>query len=878
MIVRELGIENFRKFRQPIRLTGFDSGLNLVCEPNETGKSTVLEALRAVLFERHSSRSERILSFRPHGDDVAPVVDLKFEVGDCSWTVRKRFIQKAEVSLEGPGVRATGDEAEERLQALLGFTRAGNRGADENTRGALGLLWLEQGSSFVLGAPGQAARRTIEEVLAGEVGAVTGGRRTAVVVQAVEKSLGDLVTATGRPTRRLAAAQDALEIARANAAAALQELTEFEGVLARLEGKRGEYRRLLRDLDDPEQTEQLKALERDLQQARLAGQALHTSEALLREAAGVRERLETRSKARSELRAALTAAEAELVEVRATAQTISADLEAAKKSEADAATGLETAREGLRNAEDQRRTAQVLRAGAVRRQAVSAAFERLDRAEALARELEAAEAEVEASPLTPDALEQVEALERHRVETHSAATAGAATLRLGLLPKAPRVSWNGEAVAPNHSAPVIGRLAIDIDGVGTVTVEPPLGGQAAQAAMRAAVDDLNAFLAGNSVATVAEARSQARRRAQAEQVVDTLTRRLADSCPPDSVLGLGTGLDALRGFLVQEERPETGAASAAPSGEAEDDERWETARSSERAAEGRREAAVQALRKAEAEDIRQTAAVERAQADVERLASDLKDDTEGLDDEALALAFAEAQTAEGRAVVGRDEARRATQGLDEEAISKRRDSLAAKLERMREDRLSLVQEIAMLEERAKTLGGAGPASRAAATAELVDAAEAMCSRLKEEVEVLSLLDRVIREAEQEASRRYLTPITNRVAPYVTRLLPNSSIVFSEDYAPERLIRSGHDEIAEHLSKGTQEQLAVLTRIAFADLLIEKGKPASLVLDDALVFADDDRFETMLEILTEVSTRMQVIVLACRTSAYRGMPGNRIFIS
>lgn len=877
MIVRELGIENFRKFRQPIRLTGFDNGLNLVCEPNETGKSTVLEALRAVLFERHSSRSERILSFRPHGDDVAPVVDLKFEVGGGAWTVRKRFIQKAEVSLEGPGVRATGDEAEERLQALLGFTRAGNRGADENTRGALGLLWLEQGSSFVLGAPGQAARRTIEEVLAGEVGAVTGGRRTAVVVQAIEKSLGEFVTATGRPTKRLAAAQEALETAKANAVAAQQELTEFEGVLARLDSKRGEYRRLLRDLEDPEQTEQLKALESDLQRATLAAQALQTSEALLREAAGVRERLEARSTARGELRAALAAAEAKLVEVRAAAQNISADLEAAKKSEADVARELEAARAALRDAEDQARAAQVLRAGAARRQAVSAAFVRLDKAEALSRELEAAEAEVEASPVTPDILEQVEALERRRVETHSAATAGAATVRLALRPEAPRVSWNGNAVEPDHSAPVIGRLVIDIEGVGTVTAEPPLGGEAAQAAMRAAVDDLNAYLAGVSVATVAEARSQARRRALAEQVVDTLTRRLADSCPPDTVLGHGAGLDALRGFLAQEARPDEDTVSAAPP-EAQADERWETARSRERAAEGRREAAVLALRKAEAEDIRQTAAVERAQADVERLATDLTGDIDGLGDEALALALAEAQTAEARAVIGRDEARRAAQGLDEAAITKRRDFLAAKLEQMRDDRLSLVQEIAMLEERAKTLGGAGPASRAAVTAELVDAAQAMFSRLQEEAEVLGLLDRVIRETQQEASRRYLAPITNRVAPYVTRLLPNASIAFSEDYAPERLIRSGREEVAEHLSKGTQEQLAVLTRIAFADLLIEKGKPASLVLDDALVFADDDRFETMLEILAEASTRMQVIVLACRTSAYRGTPGNRIIIS
>lgn len=237
----------------------------------------------------------------------------------------------------------------------------------------------------------------------------------------------------------------------------------------------------------------------------------------------------------------------------------------------------------------------------------------------------------------------------------------------------------------------------------------------------------------------------------------------------------------------------------------------------------------------------------------------------------------EAQLAEARALVDRDEARRAAEGLDEASLSRRRANLMHKLERMREDRLGLVREIAMLEERAKALGSSGPATRAAAAMEAAEAAQLARDRLQEEAQILALLDRVIREAQQEASRRYLAPITGRVAPYVTRLLPNASVAFSEDYAPERLIRGGREEVADHLSKGTQEQLAVLTRIAFADLLIEKGKPASLVLDDALVFADDDRFETMLEILTEVSARMQVIVLACRTSAYRGLSAKRIEI-
>ena len=233
--------------------------------------------------------------------------------------MRKRFLQKAEVVLEGPGVRATGDEAEEKLQELLGFTRAANRGADADTRGALGLLWVEQGQSFVLDAPGGAARRTLETVLAGEVGAVTGGRRASAVMQAVEKSLSELLTAAaGRPARRLLAAQQAAEQAAAAAEEAQRELAQFEEVLARLEIRRSEDRRLLRDLMNPEQEQQIAALGADIERARMASQALAAAESHLREAVGVRERLEVRATKRAGLRDMLAAAAKDRDSARAT--------------------------------------------------------------------------------------------------------------------------------------------------------------------------------------------------------------------------------------------------------------------------------------------------------------------------------------------------------------------------------------------------------------------------------------------------------------------------------------------------------------------------------------------------------------------------------
>ena len=93
MKIRSIELTNFRKFRQPMTITGFQDGLNIVVEPNETGKSTLLEALRAAFFIRHSAKSELVRSFCPFGDDVAPKVAIDFELDGNAWRVEKQFLK-----------------------------------------------------------------------------------------------------------------------------------------------------------------------------------------------------------------------------------------------------------------------------------------------------------------------------------------------------------------------------------------------------------------------------------------------------------------------------------------------------------------------------------------------------------------------------------------------------------------------------------------------------------------------------------------------------------------------------------------------------------------------------------------------------------------
>ena len=56
MKLLSIELANFRKFRKPITVSGFRDALNIVVEPNETGKSTLL--LNMILQDINAGRGE----------------------------------------------------------------------------------------------------------------------------------------------------------------------------------------------------------------------------------------------------------------------------------------------------------------------------------------------------------------------------------------------------------------------------------------------------------------------------------------------------------------------------------------------------------------------------------------------------------------------------------------------------------------------------------------------------------------------------------------------------------------------------------------------------------------------------------------------------
>ena len=167
---------------------------------------------------------------------------------------------------------------------------------------------------------------------------------------------------------------------------------------------------------------------------------------------------------------------------------------------------------------------------------------------------------------------------------------------------------------------------------------------------------------------------------------------------------------------------------------------------------------------------------------------------------------------------------------------------------------------------------------AARLAELLDAcavAEVRCRDMQEEAAALQLLARELDGAATRTRDRFAKPVIERLAPYLQLVLPQARLVLGEDLAPQALERGARREDCARLSDGTQEQLALLVRLAFARLLADSGTPAPLILDDALVYADDERIMRLFSALQHAAQSHQVLVLTCRERAFEGLGGNRI---
>ncbi|MCK9551658.1 DNA-binding protein [Aquamicrobium sp.] len=864
MKISALRLFNVKRFGgRGVAIEDIGDGVNVLSEANEFGKSTSFEALHALFFQPHSSVSADVRSLRPYSGGN-PLVEADIATAEGRFRITKQYYggRSARVTDLGSGrLVAQADEAE---NFIAGLIRGGSAGP-------AGLLWVRQGITGIEARrkseedSEKQARAGLLESVQGEVEAITGGRRMAEIARVVGEEIEKLVTKRGpKAGGRYAAAIETRDRLAAEEQRLSAEVTSLRAAL----DQRATTARRLSELEQPQDRQERRAAvekaQAALNAARSQREMLNAAEAkwqLSRDrrdlvAQNLGTLLEAQEKAQA-LRGRL--GEAELRHVQT----------AEKRREAAAA--MSKARAQAEAAEQQEQEARDLlvrldaalkaRDTAERHTALQ---ERLKQAEDARLALEQAEARHALVKIDPKAIDDLQVLDVEIARLRAIGDAARPSMMVAYEPGAAHsMELDGVALTDGEERRYDGEGHLSVPGIGAITLRSNRP-TPDDSRLKQAVEKRRALLAALEAADLAAVRA---RHEQAQQIAVEMQ-------------GLRSRLSALAPAGLAKLREEVAAQEPATVEAVEITGEPEEVRAAHAQSDDNRKAARQALREAEPLQRIADEAFIAAQTDLAALRAELTQIEAALGPE-------DGRAERQQELSGQlDEATRKLDA-DRAELQKLRDSAAdlesveAALRRARSVEEAAEKEAAALRETIAELNGLIRALADDAveekwheTREALSAANARVAAFEKEVGVLQRLSSALESARTEASDLYLKPVITELRPLLGLLFDDVAISFDDKtLLPRTILRNGQEEEVERLSGGMREQLSVLTRLAFARLLARDGRPTPVILDDALVYSDDDRIEKMFDALHRQSRDQQIIVFSCRQRAFQKLGGN-----
>lgn len=851
------------------------AGVSVVAGPNETGKSSLVEAVDLLLEYPHDSRHRRLLEVRPVDRDDGTEVEVELTTGPYHVIYRKRWFRQAETHLQVLAPRherLTARSAHERMTEILDHT------LDRDLYRALRLV---QGSPLDPAGLGRAP--SLLRALDAAAGGGTDPAAGSSLWDAVEAERARYCTPTGRPSQarqQLAATVAAAEAEAAAARAGLADLWDLgeraRAVAQELTVHRGAADEAARDLAEAEATSRaVKAAEHNLLQHKAALADAQRAAAGARHAAGAR--------------AALVAGVDEhRVEVARAAD----ELAVAEPAHRMARDESERAAEAHRRAEEERVAARAAvdlaeADRAFRRAEVDLASlsNRLRRLAAARAEEVAARRALDETVVGPEHRGAVDAAVRRAAEARAAQRAASPVVRVEALADVtvtvdgvPAVAAAGE----RHEQPVTGTTTVEVGTVARIRVDA--GASAAEL-----------------TAEVAEA----------ERSLDALVRQLHLD-PSDPAGSLSRGLDArfaAEQAIVQAAR----SRSDVLAGATEEELAAEAARAGELAegyvaarparpplppdldtAEAVHASALDALRRAEAaEEVlrrQRTEADERLhvrRVDLERARERQRQHAERLAGAEAALAAARADRADddladdlvaadeaaAKAVAAVDAAGAHLDDLDPDTVGLRLDTARHRVERLAREHQDLQATDVELRTALREKGQADLQATADELAARVARLRAEHDDLERRAAAADLLHQTLARHRQAAQQAYVAPYRHHLQR-LARLVfgPDTEVdVDPTDLSVTSRTRGGATVPYASLSTGAREQLAVLARLACAIVVGGDGPDggAPVVLDDALGCTDPRRLRLVAPAFAAAGGA-QIVVLTSQPDRFAAL--------
>lgn len=896
MLIRAVEVTSYRVLRH-VRVD-LARGLNVIHGENDTGKSTLMNAIRDVLTRRAKVGGGTQRAMLPR-DGSTPEIAIDFEQDGALYTVRKRFAAAkgtARVTARFPDGRTldvSGDDAEAALRTALGLGPADTsaRKRDDTPGGIWPLLWIDQGTSNFAPQLNDDTRLALSDRLSSISGAVLAGAGAESLFFAARAEYRRHFTDTGKQATgvdaTLFAAQQRLAQASAERDAFSARLRDHEATVDRHAALAREVEKLSALLPDLDRAAAV--AEKRAQETRAQGDKLLAASAEAQAASIVADLGASRLEARAAARAQLAVEEAQRAILRAKvvdAQGVVLRHDAARVEleavERDAVTDLASRDRAYAVARADKDATAARRALRESEAAWTKAKEQHDALVATRARL----ATLSGAEATARAVAEHErAVERAELELEAAA----ASIEIRALGGAPiEVDGsaldlaNGDTATRRADAP----MTVCVPGVVEIRVTPGgkdlartrAGAEASRTALRRSLDDAGAR-------DVAEVRARVEDKRRLEGELATKEQLLALLAP--------NGIDALEttrardvALLATSEAAlaslGTARAVATDDGAAEAQIRLEAA---ERARDDARATHDTArARLAEHDLARQhhegdaRVARQRAQSTeqrVDELTATIARSVAELGDDATL------RESNAREATERDAKVRAAEAIAADLAKLAPDDATSTAERTRRAHEGAVTELREKSAETNVLFGElrsadlfGLHERLGAAASRVDEEQTDVLRITERAESAKLLFETLSECRSSAQRAFVQPLQREITPLLQALFSDGEVSLDDSFRIDKLTRTTHgiDEF-DALGGGAREQLAILVRLGMASVLAGEGT-LPVLLDDAIVFSSEERFDRMTNVLMRVARRLQIVLFTCHWERYRTLGVDR----
>jgi DNA repair exonuclease SbcCD ATPase subunit len=875
MKLRQLELTNVRRFGgQKAQLGPFGDGLTTITAENEAGKSTFFDALHALFFVPHGSSSQEVKNLQPYSGGAASVAAV-VEIDGKEFRVEKSFLVQKSARiidcLSGQVIKQQGD-AEAWIEENI----------NKMNKGPAGLLWVRQGATHVdpegkdKDASNVAARRDLMSSVRGQIDAVTGGRRMDKIVEQCRKELDSLATKSlkakaGSPWKAIEDNIDELLERKERLEADVKVLSHALAFKLQAKGR-------LQALRDPQKQEarieQLTSAKESFQKAQQHDRSVTDADKALQLIVAKKNQLirqikditDTRER-RQQLVDEITLKEAQTSDLRAVQHTSDAALadakaviahkEAERRDLVQSLSAARAAEKSLQKWERLRVLADLIRQLSVPQKKLWNADMILERAEITQIDLDHL---VDLGRRISVAHEQRRAqFAKFSVEPSIAGTA----------------ECDGIALEPEKETLIDRPLTLELSGFGAINLSPAAGAGAGIEDPDALEADHAAALQTFGVQSVQDARSafNARQGAANDRTVALAEIR---GLAPDGVEALNEEWHALCNELGHSptDQPPCPASSETVDLSAEQIEERISVLDDD--LEGLR-SSIQPL---------QTAATQAAN-DVAEANGVLNH----LLEEKTLLAKPQGEDAALAALQkSRDEEiekeKKAAQTfIDLKANAPDLDMARSTHERLlsaekgdRDEVNKLERELARVDGAIETQSEGAVEEKLAEVMDQLEKAMERAKRYELQAKALNMLIAHLDEARKDAQETYFEPIRNELRPLLAQLHAGADFELDPDkMLVGKIIRNSVEDDISVLSGGAYEQIAIMTRLAFAKLFAKRGRQVPLILDDALVHTDDERISTMFNMLSHAAKDQQIIVLSCRTRAFSDLGGTRAFI-